>query len=168
MQNYPYPLDGKISHWHAQKDTHTETERQRDRKLSAFSKSIKDTACFQIFAKCFLLGLTGLHKSSNHIPKKQTPPPVRPNPLLPALLTQTNKQTNKIGIPETHRSHNHPLKATISRNSTTYHHSHHPSIASILHRPSLSSPLTKKKRNKKIKGRNNPIVRQSSTMQQCN
>jgi hypothetical protein len=62
-------------------------------------------------------------------PQKQTPAPVRTNPVLPALLTQhkqTNKQTNKIGNPETHGSHNYPLKATISRNSTTYHHSHHP------------------------------------------
>lgn len=167
MQNYPYPLDGKISHWHTQRDTHTETERQRDRKLSAFSKSIKDTACFQIFAKCFLLGLTGLHKSSNHIPTK-TNTTTSKTKSTAACIINTNKQTNKIGILETHGSHNHPFKATISRNSTTYHHSHHPSIASILHRPSLSSPLAKKKRNKKIKGRNNPIVRQSSTMQQCN
>jgi hypothetical protein len=90
-----------------------------------------------------------------HTHKKQTPPPVRPNPLLPALFTQTNKQTNKIGIPETHGSHNHPFKASISRNSTTYHHSHHPSIASILLRQSLSSPIGENKTQiKKIKGRN--------------
>ncbi len=159
------PLMGK-SLTGTQRETHTQRQRGRETesKVPLVRASRTPLASKYLRNASFLDSLAYTNPATTY-PQKQTPPPVRQKSTA-ACIINTNKQTNKqnwqprntrISQPPTQSNHQqkqHYLPPPIHRFNSP------PTVPFL--------PSAKKKTNKKIEGRNNPIVRQSSTMQQCN